>query len=149
MKTRILAAAAALLLLTAIVAPTPVEAAGTITSTATNVGGNVTRYVLDWTCTAGGAVSGLDMSIIRGRIFQAEAIPDSGGTQPSDLYDLELQDPNNVDLLQDAGDNLSQTTSKLMLFDPPLFYDAVGSLELVIANGGASKGGQLILWIGP
>lgn len=129
--------------------PVGAQAAGSIVVTSTQVGNNVVRYDIDWTSSSGGAVSALPMDIVRGWISQALVVPDSGGTQPSDLYDLELQDSANNDLTQDAGDNLSNATSKMILFDPPIYYDGTTALELVVANAGNAKGGVFSLWIGP
>ena len=127
-------------------------AAGTLTVTTADVGGGVTKITLAWVSTAGGAVSGNAFSVPRGEILQVKFVPDAAGTQPSDLYDVTLIDASSIDYLVGAGANLSNATSTVTVpkvnssFRP--FVDGTFTLDLVVANGGAAKGGTVILWIG-
>jgi len=142
---------AALAVITALVGPAllpaPAEAAGSVTVTSTIVGNGVVRYDIAWTSSAGGAVSSNSLSLIRGYLVQAQAVPGSGGTQPTDLYDLELENTNAVDLLDAEGANQSQTTAEFFQFHPAPYHDGVASLDLVIANAGNAKTGTFSLWI--
>lgn len=124
------------------------SAVGTITFTVTNLGRNMMKYTVDWVSDGSGDVSGnaSQFLIARGEIVQAQFEPDSGGTQPTDLYDATFTLVG-IDVLDTTGDNLSNSTGKIVLFDPPLFFDASSDLDLVIANAGASKGGTFTLWV--
>jgi len=124
-------------------------AVGTVVLTSVDVGASVTKYTFTWTSDAAGVVSANAKSIQRGRILQAQFIANAAGTQPTDLYDATLVESASVDLLIASGANLSNTTSKVVLFYPPYFHDGSSTLDLVIANAGNAKGGQLILWVGP
>lgn len=123
------------------------SAAGSLTVTSADVGGQVTRYVLSWTSSAGGAVSGNTLSIKRGRIFQVELVP--GATTPTDLYDVVLNNPRSVDFLVAGGANLSNATTKMLTIAPSIYYDGVGTLDLVVSNAGNAKTGSVILLVGP
>lgn len=138
-----------ILLLALVLAPPPVMADGTVVVTVSNFRQvtDVTKYSIAWTSTAGGAVSGNALGIQRGWIFQAQFIPGAGGTQPTDLYDVVLNDAAGVDFLIGAGANLSNVTSKLPTIWPHLYYDGTAPLDLVISNAGASKTGTFVLWV--
>jgi hypothetical protein len=126
--------------------------AGSISLTASTLGASgVTRYDFDWTSDASGDVNSTSSDIKRGEIFQIRFKPDSGGTQPSDLYDVQLQDSDNVDLLNDGssgrGSNLSNATGAYMQWDPPIWHDGANQVELVVSNAGNAKGGVVSLWV--
>lgn len=108
------------------------------------MGGNVTKYTVAWTSTAGGAVSGNAFQIRRGELVQVKVIPGSGGTQPTDLYDLTIEDADGVDLLAGAAANLSNSESAIFIW--PLSY-LDNTVDVVIANAGSAKTGTVILWI--
>jgi hypothetical protein len=126
--------------------------AGTVTTTTTQ-GGGVTKYSIAWVCTAGGAVSGNLFDVVRGELLQVKFVPDGGGTQPSDLYDVTLVDTNAIDVIAGVGANLSNATSTLKVpsFGTTTLYryyhDGTQQLDLVVANAGAAKGGTVVLWV--
>lgn len=143
MRTRIAWLTAVLVL--ALAAAT--YAVGTLTPTTTAIGSNHVKISLAWTSTAGGAVSGNGVTVPRGRLVQVEFVPGSGGTQPSDLYDVTLVDTRSLDYLGGGGANLSNATSTIQSWDPPVLLDGTSQLDLVVANAGASKTGTVTLWI--
>lgn len=125
------------------------QAAGTVTLTsATDVGG-VTRYTYAWLSTAGGAVSGdtTTIALRAGMILKVALVPGSGGTQPSDAYDVTLLDTRSVDVLSGIGANLSNAASTL-ISDTGFWADLGETLQLTVANAGSAKQGQIILWVG-
>lgn len=150
MRHRLAILSVALLVL---VLAAPAWAAGSITVTRTDVGASIVRYTLAWTCDASGAVSGQQLNIRSGHIAFVKFVPGAGGSQPTDLYDAQLQDGNDVDLLNDgttaAGSNLSNATSKILALWPPPYYDASASLELVISNAGNAKTGTVYIYVAP
>lgn len=125
----------------------PVRAAGTVVLTASGLGGGLVQYTFAWTSTAGGAVSANPQALVRGRLVEAKFIPGSGGTQPTDLYDITLLDEAGVDVLFGAGANLSNATSARARLNPPVIHAADDDLDLVVANAGSEKTGTLILWV--
>lgn len=131
--------------------------AGSITVAAVELGGAYTKYTLAWVSSAGGAVSEIGVAIKRGHIHKVTFAPDSGATQPSDLYDATLLDAisGGADFLTGIGANLSNATRKIGV---PQIGDGVTALQRVfheggdlyptIANAGAAKGGTITIVIG-
>lgn len=147
------ASACSVVLLAALLLTTSLQAAGTLTVAATTVSPALTRYALTWVSTAGGAVSANLFDVRPGELVQVKFVPNSGGTQPTDLYDVTLVDENSVDLLAGGGANLSNATStiKVPSFGATTLYryvhDGLQRLDLVVANAGNAKGGTIYLWI--
>ena len=132
-----------LVLVAAVAAATVVVyAAGTVTMTGTSTRGD-SRYVITWTSDAAGAVTGNAQTVKAGYLIQATLIPDSGGTQPTDLYDVTLVDESGLDLLAGQGANESNAAPHLLSFDPPIYNK--DTLDLRITNAGNAKGGKLVL----
>jgi hypothetical protein len=126
--------------------------AGSIVVTSADLGGGVAKYSVAWTSDAAGAVSGNSFNVKRGRILQAKFVPGSGGTQPTDLYDVTLLDADSVDLLNGMGANRSNAASSIL---PALsgggetmtqiaFFEG-GAVTPVVAGAGNAKTGTLIL----
>lgn len=116
----------------------------------------VRKITLDWTSDASGNVSGTNTKYLSGEILRIIFIPDSGGTQPTDGYDVVLNDDNGVDILANQGANLSNANTSVVcpgvaLKDGtttsvrPVVID--DTLELQVSNAGASKGGKVILYM--
>lgn len=132
--------------------------AGSITTTTSDLGGGFTKYSIAWLSSAGGAVTENAVAVRRGHIHQAKFIPDGGGTQPTDLYDLTLLDAisGGVDFLTGIGANLSNANRKIGV---PQVGDGTTALQRVfheggdlyptVANAGSAKGGTLVLVVGP
>lgn len=116
----------------------------------------IRKYSLAWVSDSLGAVSGTLTEVISGVIVKAVFIPDSGGTQPTNLYDVTLLDENGLDVLAGRGANLSNSASSatapgLAVTDGtttgivPVPID--DQLELRVANGGNAKGGSVVLYV--
>ena len=143
MRTRTLALILALLALAA----STLYAVGTIVVTeAMNAPLGMARYTLDWASDASGDVNGTTTTLPIGYLVKVEIFPDAAGTQPTDLYDVQLQDAKDVDLLASAGTNQSIAASEVILFDPPIYIDDSG-LELVVSAAGNAKGGIVYVWV--
>jgi len=126
----------------------PVQTVGTTTKTTTSFTNGITRHVVAWVSSAGGAVSANTIAIAGNtRVVQVKAVPDGGGTQPTDLYDLTLVDANSIDVLAGAGANLSNATGKIMSVAYPGVFVGGGTIDIVIANAGNAKGGTITIWI--
>lgn len=125
----------------------PVGAVGTLTVTDVDVGAGITKHTIAWVADASGDVSGETLAISRGRIVQVRISPASGGTKPDHAYDVELHTAQDVDLLQDAGCNVDEVESKLLLFVSPYYHDALASLDLIVENAGNANGGTVEVWV--
>lgn len=124
------------------------SAVGTVTVTTTQLAGlRIVKYSLAWVSDGAGAVSANPQTFAAGQLTQIKFIPDGGGTAPTALYDVTLVDASGLDYLGGTGANLSATAATQVRVAAPLIYDATGTLDLVVANAGISKGGTVQLWV--
>jgi hypothetical protein len=132
--------------------------AGTVTSTTEALGGGYTKHTIAWVSSAGGAVAENPVTLPRGHIHQVKFVPDGGGTQPTDAYDVTLVDAisGGVDFLTGIGGNLSNANRKIGV---PQVGDGTTALQRVfmeaggyyptVSNAGAAKGGTIVIVMGP
>lgn len=124
------------------------QAVGTVTVTTTTLADiRAVKYSIAWVSDGSGNVNTNPQTFRPGSLIQIKFIPDGGGTAPTALYDVVLNDANGLDYLGGTGANLSATVSTQTRVAAPLIYDATGTLDLVVTNAGASKGGTVQLWI--
>jgi hypothetical protein len=116
--------------------------AGTVVTTLTTRGNNH-KYSSTWVSSAGGVVSGNAITVTAGRISEVVVVPDGGGTQPTDLYDLTLVTADSIDVLGGTGADLSNAAGKIFSFDPPIYLPPGSTLDITIANAGNAKGGRI------
>lgn len=107
-------------------------------------GRTVQIYEFTWLSDGVNVVTEVPVYVDPGGISQVETYPDSGATQPTNLYDLTLLDAisGGVDVLAGQGANLSNTTPTVLTLDPPYSWRG-GNLYPTIANAGASNGGRI------
>jgi hypothetical protein len=126
--------------------------AGTVTYT-TGTRPEIKTVRWDWLSTAGGAADLATTEKVNGQILRIDFIPDAGGTQPTNLYDVVINDADGVDIAQGLGadcPNDSTRTQVPVLTDgnngnmAPIVCDS--KLNCVVSNGGDSKGGQVIIY---
>lgn len=125
-------------------------AVGTVTVTTASVRDSSTRYArytVAWTSDASGNVNGNAFTVSPGRLVSIRFIPGSGGTQPTDLYDVTLTDGTVTDLLAGAGANLSNASGAIFQFDPPMFQDGSRTFDVVVANAGNAKTGTVVILV--
>jgi hypothetical protein len=103
--------------------------------------------VWDWLCTDGGIVSSATSNYYTGRIVYAVQIPDTGGTIPTDAYDVTVLDSSGVDVLNGLGMNLNHDVRTYKDDMDGLGAVCESKLTLTIAAAGNAKGGQTILYI--
>lgn len=128
--------------------------------TRTRASRDVNKYSFDWTSDAAGAVSGNAQALPAGTIAAVEFIPDGGGTQPTDLYDVTFTDARGVNMFDDGtgsasiGANLSNVNATYKV--PFVGGGAVtyvrrwltgGNYDLVVANAGNAKGGIVNVYL--
>ncbi len=109
---------------------------------------------MSWVSDSSGDVSGTDTPVVSGELFNVTFIPDGGGTQPTNLYDVVLNDEHGIDVVGGDGGNLSNTTTSQTA---PVHGSTAGAaanvvrhgidgpLSLVVSNAGDAKGGTVIL----
>lgn len=137
----------ALLALALMLPPSPVQAAGTVTMTETT---HKTLQVVKmaWVSSAGGAADGTSTRYYTGEIVKLVTVPDGGGTQPTDLYDVVVNDANSVDVLAGGGANRSNASTQTV--DRASLGAIVESqLVLAVTNAGNAKGGTVYVYIRP
>ena len=137
-------------------------AVGSITITDQNVRDKATRPVrkvtLAWTSSAGGAVSGNPTDYISGELVRVVFVPGTAGAQPTNAYDVTLviSGGDGIDLLAGQGSNLANNANTHVKPGVPMKDGTTTTtagicvddkLELVVANAGDTKSGQVILYI--
>ena len=120
--------------------------AGTVTVTE-QIHTTVKRIYWDWLSTAGGAADLVTTLPYDGVLERAVFIPDGGGTQPTDLYDVTITDPDGVDVLAALGANLSNAATVVKKHSDGLTAVAGQLLTLNVTNAGNAKGGVVILYL--
>lgn len=133
----------------------------TMTSAAISGSGGVSKISLAWTCDASGNVSGNALTLGCGSIVVVEFIPGTGGTQPTDLYDVDFLDANGASMFDDGtgvsiGANLSNSigvhrvpmmvgTNATPVFVRTWLQGAAGGnpYQLTVANAGNAKTGTV------
>lgn len=134
----------------------------TLTSTKVDSSGGVSKVSLAWTSDASGNVSGNSLTIAPGSIVAVEFIPGTGGTQPTDAYDVDFLDAGGESMFSDGasspasiGANLSNSTSSHRV---PFIYGAAGTTyvrtwlhggagyQLTVSGAGNAKTGTVNIY---
>jgi hypothetical protein len=125
--------------------------AGTISVSAAEIVGKATRYTVQWTSDSSGAVSGNSFDVKGGGLLQLKFIPGSGGTQPTDAYDVVINDADGIDVLRGGGANLSNAVGSYSTppDGAPVLLLEAGPLTPVISNAGNAKSGTIVLYFWP
>lgn len=124
--------------------------AGSITVTTSRLSNAVAKYSIAWVSDASGDVSANTFAVKSGELLQVRYVPDSGGTQPTDLYDVTMTDANSVDVLSGTGANLSNATSTTVVPAVSTYFRRTleaGNLTPVVAAAGNAKGGTITLLV--
>lgn len=106
----------------------------------------IKKVVFTWTSSAGGAADATTAGYYTGRLIYAAQIPDSGGTQPTDAYDVTVADSDGVDLLKGLGANLSNAATTYKAESDGLGAVVESQLTLAVTNAGNAKGGKTVLY---
>ncbi len=105
-----------------------------------------TVYRIDWLSDDGDGSVSLPFTARAGRLIQIKFVPDGGGTQPDNLYDVTILDADSADILEAAGANLSQTVSTWNTSTARVFLDG-GQYTFTVAAAGNAKGGIVYLYV--
>lgn len=120
--------------------------AGTVTTVEERIG-RIHKVKFTWVSSAGGAADATTTDYYTGEIVRAVQIPDSGGTQPTDQYDVVVNDSDSADALYGLGANLSNAATTLKAEKDGLGAVANTKLTLAVTAAGNAKGGQTILYL--
>lgn len=133
--------------------------AGSIVVTTSDQGAKITKYSVAWLSDAAGAVNGNTFDMKSGTMLLVAFVPGSGGDQPSDLYDVDLEDADNVSVFDNGGGtsigaNLSNALASH--FVPLMGLNAVslfrrwhqgGPVELLVTNAGNANRGTVNIFV--
>jgi hypothetical protein len=113
------------------------------------VGSHLVKYTFAWVADGSGNVADNPVSnVVKGYIVQVAFVPDSGGTQPLDLYDVTLDGyGGSADMIGGNGANLSNTTASTVAISAPVYFDGTEVLDLNVSGAGADNGGTMHIWI--
>jgi len=109
----------------------------------------INKIQWDWACSSAGAASEATTYSYNGQIIRAIFEPDSGGTQPTDAYDVTVTDSDGYDVIHGLGANLSNAANVYKTNGDGLGCMTSSTLTLVVANAGDTKGGKVTLYIVP
>jgi hypothetical protein len=104
-----------------------------------------------WVADGSGDVSGEGGINITGAIVGARFAPDTGDTQPLDLYDVTVVDGNGVDILMGVGANAPQSLTSTTNYRTPVTSDngfpylVDEKITPVVAGAGAANAGYIYI----
>jgi hypothetical protein len=127
---------------------------GTVTATVEKrASAKITKYIIDWLCSAAGAVSAtfaeLNLGEVSGRFRSCETIPGTNGdltTNLPDSYSLTITDEYAYDLLEGFGAGRSASAAERI--NPQIeALLAMEDLTITIASAGNAKRGRIVFVI--
>lgn len=104
------------------------------------------KYAFAWTSAADGTTTVTTTTEVTGKVIEIVTVPGSGGTQPTNLYDLTLTDEDSVDILHGNGANRSNAANEYIV-EASAGAVVNSKLTLNVTNAGASKTGTLYLYV--
>lgn len=119
--------------------------AGTVTITEETIG-SVKKVKFEWTSSAAGAADGTTTKTYNGEIIRLVTVPGTVAAQPTDLYDVAVNDEDTTDILMGAGVNRSNVNTEQVLASS-LGCVANDKLALAVTNAGNAKSGTVYLYI--
>lgn len=109
--------------------------------------GSIKKIKAAWTSDdATGAVSGTTVNYYDGRILGAITVPSGGGTAPTNLYDIAVNDGDSVDVALGALANRAAAATEFVV-EASMAAVAHSKLTVAVTNAGNSKQGTLYLFI--
>lgn len=108
----------------------------------------IKKIAFAWTSAADGTATGTTTDAYSGEVLRLVTKPGAGGDQPTDLYDVVINDQDTVDVLSGVGANRSNTvTEQAVSLAPALGVVANDKLSLSVSGAGNAKSGTAILYI--
>lgn len=116
--------------------------------TRTRLQKNLEQISIVWTSDASsGEVWGNAFSVGAGALWQVKFIPGVGMAQPTNSYDVTIEDEDGCDVVVGKGANLSNVTSYIGVQNAPLSWLTGQDLDVVVSAAGNSKQGTVVLVI--
>jgi len=91
--------------------------------------------------TAGGATT----QSLTGELIRAVFVPGSGGSQPTNAFDVVVNDSDGYDVLAGQGANISNAAPTTVVSSLGAVFNS--ALTLAVTNAGDTKSGTIILYI--
>lgn len=139
-------------------------AAGSVAMTPTSVpsGNGVVMYSMVWTSDAAGNVNGDNLLIGAGTIARVDFIPGTGGSQPTNLYNVDLLGTEGFSLFDNgAGTSIGATLSNVNASQQVPFVHGASTTfvrswlhggtgyQLTVSGAGNAKSGTVNLYLAP
>lgn len=113
--------------------------------------GDVYRYKISWTSSAGGAYTCTTSNPINGFVYQFLTDPGAGGDAPTANYDISITNTvSGQDIDGGALDDRSASTSEIAyptFGGSPCTPSNFGTLDIAVTNAGSANTGVLYLYI--
>lgn len=109
--------------------------------------GKLQKVKWAWTSTSGGAAGDATAHAYTGVIVRFLAVPGTAGDQPSDQFDVVINDEDGYDILAGQGANLSNASNTTVVSG--MGAVANDRLTLAVTNAGDANTGACILYIDP
>ena len=122
--------------------------AETVTITEVKEHRGLSKITFDFTTASDGTATGETKGNYSGLIYYVISDPDAGDDKPSANWDFDIQDEDNYDALNNAGDNRSSTATEYLQASK----DGLGcvfqtKLTLEVSGGGDSNKGVVTAYI--
>jgi hypothetical protein len=101
----------------------------------------------DWLCTDLGVVSSAASGWYCGKIVKVSLASDSGGTAPTNLYDVTIEDGDGLDVLSGEGADVTAAATVYINDPTKMLWVRSGTLTLKVAHAGDAKGGVVTMLI--
>ena len=101
----------------------------------------------DWLSASDGTVSSAAFGAYMGKIVKAILASDSGGTAPTNLYDVTIEDEDGYDVLSGEGADVTSAATVYLVDPNKCLWVRSNSLTLKVASAGDAKGGVVTLYI--
>ena len=103
----------------------------------------------DWLSATGGAVDSDAEGWYCGKIVKVSLASDSGGTAPTNAYDVTIEDEDGLDVLCGEGADVTAAAT-VYIHDPTkMLWVRSNVLTLKVASAGDAKGGVVTMLIQP
>ena len=118
-----------------------------VTITQDSVFYQIQKISWDWLSASDGTVSSAAFGAYMGKIVKAILASDSGGTAPTNLYDVTIEDEDGYDVLSGEGADVTSAATVYLVDPNKCLWVRSNSLTLKVANAGDAKGGVVTLYI--
>jgi len=106
---------------------------------------NFIKLTFTVTTETDGTATGVTTYKITGEVFRFVVVPGVGGNQPTNLFDIELQDADGYDTLLGLGTNLSNADTTTAVASMGVVVHDV--LTLAVTNAGSVKTMTVVAYI--